>query len=48
MLETWFWWQNKCFGVLGIIWDHVQKPQIDLKANNRMEELQEVKKHFEE
>jgi len=33
---------------LGIIRDHVQKPQIDLKAKNRMEELQEVKKHFEE
>ena len=27
MLETWFWWQNKCFKVWGFIWDHFQ---IDL------------------
>ena len=24
MLETWFWWQNQCFGVWGIIWNHFQ------------------------
>ena len=23
MLETWFWCQNQCFGVWGIIWDHL-------------------------
>ena len=34
MQETWFWWQNQCFGVWGIIWDHFQKPQIDLKPKN--------------
>ena len=48
MLETWFWWQNQCFGVLGIIWDNSQKPQIDLKATERVEGLKEVKKHFKE
>ena len=46
MLETWFWWQNQCFVAWGIIWDYFQKPQIDLKATNRVEGLKEVKKHF--
>ena len=48
MLETWFCWQNQCFGAWGIIWDYFQKPQIDLKATNRVEGLKEVKKHFKE
>ena len=39
MLETWFLWQNQCFGVWGIIWDHFQKPKIDLKAKNWVEGL---------
>ena len=26
IIETWFWWQNQCFGIWGIIWDHFQKP----------------------
>ena len=39
MLETWFWPQNQCFGIWGIICDHFQKPQIDLKAKNRVEGL---------
>ena len=34
MLETCFWCQNQRFVVWLIIWDHFQKPQIDLKANN--------------
>ena len=42
MLETWFWWQNQCFVAWGIIWDYFQKPQIDLKATNRVEGLKEV------
>ena len=42
MLETWFWWQNQCF------WDNFLKPQIDLRAMNRVEGLKEVKKHFKE
>ena len=46
MLETWFWWLHQCFGVWGIIWDHFQKPQIDLKAKNCVHGLQEVKKDF--
>ena len=25
MLETWFWWQNQCFGAWGIIWNQFQK-----------------------
>ena len=48
MLETWFWCQNQCFEVWGIIWDNFQKPQIDPKAKNRVEGLKEVKKHFKE
>ena len=46
MLETWFWWQNQCFGVWRIIWDHFQKPLINLKAKNWMEGLCEVKMDF--
>ena len=46
MLETWFWWQNQCFGVWGIIWDSYQKPHIDLKAKNWTERLLEDKKDF--
>ena len=30
------------------IWDYFQKPQIDLKATERVEGLKEVKKHFKE
>ena len=48
MLETWFWCQNQCFWAWRIIWDNFQKPQIDMKGTNRVEERQEVKKHFEE
>ena len=48
MLETWFWWQNQCFWAWRIIWDYFQKPQINLKATNRVEGLKEVKKHFKE
>ena len=46
MLETWFLWQNQCFGVWEIIWDHFRKPQIDPKAKNRVEGVLEVKKDF--
>ena len=48
LLDTWFWWQNQCFVAWGIIWDYFQKPQIDLKATDRVEGLKEVKKHFKE
>ena len=48
MLETLFCWQNHCFGAWRFIWDYFQKPQIDLKATNRVEGLKEVKKHFKE
>ena len=46
MLETWFSCQNQCFVVWGIILDHFQKPQSDLKVKNWVEELWEVKKDF--
>ena len=39
MLETWFWCQTPGFWVWGIIWDHFQKPQIDLKAKNWVDGL---------
>ena len=42
MLETSF----LCFEVWGIIWDHFQKPQIDLKAKDWTERLLEDKKDF--
>ena len=45
MLETWFWCQTPCFWVWGIIWDHLQKPQIDLNVTNG---LQQVKDHLVE
>ena len=48
MIETWFWRQTQCFFGWGIIWDYFEKPQIDVKATNRVEGLKEVKKHFKE
>ena len=48
MLETWFWRQNQCFGAWRIISGNFQKPQIDLKAMNRVEGMEEVKKYFKE
>ena len=39
MIETWFWWENQCFWAWRIIWDYFQKPQINLKAMNRVEGL---------
>ena len=45
MLETWFWCQTPCFWIWGIIWDHLQKPQIDLNVTNG---LQQVKDHLVE
>ena len=36
MLETWFWCQIPYFWVKGIIWDHFQEPQLNLKVKNRV------------
>ena len=50
MLVTWFWCQNQCFGVWGIIWDHLgealDKPEgqeLGAGAVGGQEGLQEVK-----
>ena len=39
MLETWFWCQNPCFWVWAIIWDHFQRPHVDLEVKNRVYNL---------
>ena len=35
-LETSFWCQGTCFGEWESIWNHFQRPQVDLNVKNRM------------
>ena len=39
VLEKQFRYETECFYARGIIGDHFQEPQIDLKAKNRVEGL---------
>ena len=48
ILETWFWYQTTGFWAWGIIWDHFQELQINLKVKNRVEGLFEAKDNFKE